>query len=101
MNSNAFNYNAPTPKAQPVNITDFTYHQPTGSLISDITDLNAHAIGKLYDDAADIGIVIVGKHSTERFMLDEIVRDADGDVVEWRFRPVKREMQITVRIVND
>lgn len=59
------------------------------SFASDLMQFNF--LSQLYDDACDEGFVLVSAKTGKgiEVYLSDIERDADGDTVAWKFRPVK------------
>lgn len=87
----------------------FSYHRDLKTFTAEASDLNhtgCNFLGRLYDDAADVGFCLVS-HKTgavEPFYLDNVDRDREGDVRAWEFLPVNkalREGGIKLTIFND
>lgn len=84
-----------------------------GRLLSEeASTLGFRDVGRLYDDAADVGIAIEREEHRRgrvvRFCLSEVKRDADRDVMWWEFVPCPESLRAVpalsgwrVRIFND
>ena len=62
--------------------------------------------GRLYDDACDEGFVLVSARTGEElpFYLDETKFLDNGDIIEWRFKPVTNDRNLkdlSVVVSND
>ena len=74
-----------------VSLQHFSWCKEAGTLTafaSDFGPLGTEWMGRLYNDACDVGFTIRSHHSSEcqRFVLErEEVRD--GDLVAWHFTP--------------
>lgn len=75
-------------------IAQFTHHAGTASLVAEASDLGATVragresfMGRVYDDACDVGFEVQGRHRTVLFTLSRIDKDAEGDIRAWVFAP--------------
>lgn len=92
---------------EPVMFSKFTYNKERKSLSSYISNLNPVTecwfCRPLFNDAADVGIVIKSDKTgvSHRFYFDK--HDFDGDeVAGWNFKPVDPKCPIQdVLIIND
>jgi hypothetical protein len=86
----------------------FTYDKEANAMISDISSLGRGvAFSRLYDDACDEGFVMVSTKTWQgiAFYLDDEIRNIDGDVECWVFKPIKYQEHLVtgmaVIIFND
>lgn len=87
----------------------FTYNPATRCFSAEASDFGpggfANALGPVFNDACDIGFVLVSAKTGEecKVVLDREVHNADDDLEAWVFVPVARSLRrlFTVKIFND
>lgn len=88
----------------------FSYYGIDKKFVTELSDLlggtNRPFMSNIYDDAADVGLRIRSHTGREEiFHLTDVIRDADGDITVWIFKPINtkslRLRGVTVHILND
>ncbi len=89
----------------PQHSTDRFTYTSSGAFVAEASDFgpNARIWGQLYNDAADIGLVLISAKSGARiaFYLDEERKDREGEITEWAFKAVDAKVPYRVVIFND
>lgn len=81
----------------PVPIEFFHYDTASARLSEEISTFNANypgAIGRIYNDACDEGLTIKGKEKHITFFHYDTVRDGEGDILYWIFKPIAEEKHL-------
>lgn len=65
----------------PVSIRQFNFSPAARAFTADIS--STHGLGRVYDDSCDLGLTIVGKRDRVVFIVQDEVRDAEGDIQHW------------------
>lgn len=85
----------------------FTWDKENKSLVIEISDLHDFNIyQKIYSDAADRGFAIRSSRTgkVELFYYCETVKNDEGEIQYWRFRPVNKLLRLKIQevlIFND
>lgn len=91
-----------TPK---ISTRPFLYDPTTNTFSAEASDLRGFRLGRIYDDACDIGFTLVSQRTGREivFALAHEERDREGDLLFEDFRPVNRNEwgAGTVRVFND
>lgn len=72
-------------------------------LVAERSDFAATPFGRVWDDAADVGLVVRGKSRDVTFTATTPIRE-DGELVAWVFEPYmpqSAERNVRVVIIND
>ena len=75
----------------------FSWHKNEGR--ADLIDFGrAGIMGNLFNDACDRGFAVKSERTGEvrKFYLSEKVRDAEGEVTEWKLRSIGEKFVITI-----
>jgi hypothetical protein len=58
---------------------------------------------RVWDDAADVGYRLVSHRTGDSvvFAMDRTVRDDEGDVMAWVFKPITGAFQMELHVLND
>lgn len=79
-------------------IAQFRYSAASGSFTADISETNG--FGRIFDDACDEGLTIIGATGREvQFVIEQAHRDREGDLTHWTLRSV--DGRFTAVIFND
>lgn len=89
---------APVPAAQ------LSYNAGLRQYVGEIS--STHGFGRVWDDACDQGLTLIGRTGTEIvFVVIEAHRSADGDTTDWLLRPAApvepRLADLTLVLFND
>lgn len=85
-------------KPAPVSIYQFSYAAGTATLSAEISSTNG--LGRVYDDACDDGLTVVGTSGKEVvFVVWDVTRDAEGDILHWNLRST--DGKYTMVLFND
>jgi hypothetical protein len=68
-------------KPKPVSIKQFSFDSAAQSFTGEIS--STHGLGRVYDDACDEGLTVVGKTDEVVFVVTDEVRDNEGDLTHW------------------
>lgn len=86
----------------------FHYHKETNDFSQEASSLrgNVAIMGQLYDDAADIGFVLVSEHTGQEvpFCMYQEMKSEEGEILWWKFKstsPHKLLEDMTVTVYND
>ena len=86
----------------------FHWDPETRRFVGEASDLGRNfRLGRVYDDACDVGLTIVGRHSNLVFYMAQEIRDGEGDLMFTEFKvapyqPKARGLEdIVLRIYND
>lgn len=92
----------------------FHYNPETKTFTAEISELSrggtADPFGRVYDDAADEGFVIVSSKTGDEvtFVINGADRDSDGDIAGWVLVPINRKSgyrdcskDFSVLVIND
>ena len=89
----------------PISTERFTYVPAQNMLVACASDLGSLRLGRVYDDACDVGMTLISHRTGKRIVFAEgaTVRDAEGDVQYTDFHPARPGEWAagTVRIFND
>lgn len=94
-------------KPSPVSTAKFMYDKTDRVFWADMSDLGREfSLGRVYDDSCDEGFTLVSQWTGEEivFVLDHVLRDGEGDVLRWEFRPVpnpKVKKFFRLYLIND
>lgn len=92
----------------PLEARDMTRHG--NDLIVEASTIGFRKLEQLYDDACDVGVVLRSPRTgaVVRWYLTEEVKDGEGDVLEWKFKPCSESVYTNpsvrdciLRIAND
>lgn len=90
-----------------INADRFDYQQDSKTFVEEISTLSSgkpvKLWGQLFDDACDLGFVLVSPRTGKEipFYLSSTDQDCDGDVTGWNFKPVDSSIPFSVLIIND
>lgn len=94
-----------------IDINNFTVSKKSSGEIWLIAEASEFRNGELnqrvYDDACDEGFAIKGKFEVVNFVLNDSIRDKDGDIKVWIYHPlnkygrIDRNRKVFVHILND
>lgn len=83
----------------------FSFDRPTNSFSGEISDFrdSVRPWGRLYNDACDEGITLVSRFTGVEvtFVLVEIKKDREGDLLSWEFKSIDGTKPFTLSIIND
>lgn len=86
----------------PVSTRQFSLDPSTRRLVAEISSTNG--FGRVYDDACDVGLTLVGPTGSEVvYVVSSERRDADGDIVDWTLVPANagRPHDAAITLFND
>lgn len=74
---------------QPVSSRQFHYDATTRTFVGEISE--THGFGRVWADSCDEGLTIVSARTGNRrvFVVDDEVRDAEGDTLYWTLKSVQ------------
>lgn len=85
-------------KPAPVKIQQFSFSKALSSFTAEMSSTNG--LGRVYDDACDDGLTVIGTTGTEVvFVVTEVNRDREGDITHWDLRSV--DGRFTMVLFND
>lgn len=89
-------------KPTPIHSTAFTFSKST--FVAEMSDLGNPLMGRVYDDACDIGFSVIsaktGKHAV--FAFESTDRDGEGEAVGFRFTCVTPGLKhLRALLIND
>lgn len=85
-------------KPAPVSIRQFSFSAALNSFTAEIS--STHGLGRVYDDACDDGLTVVGTTGQEVvFVVSDVHRDAENDITHWDLRSV--DGRYTMVLFND
>jgi hypothetical protein len=95
----------------PISTERFTYSADSKVFVAEASDLGDFRLGRVYDDACDVGMTLVSKRSGARlvFALSREVRNSEGELLFTEFAavgaphggPTVRFGSLYVRVYND
>jgi hypothetical protein len=77
----------------PFSSKHFDYDRSGHVFVTDVSILshlsNGRSFYRIFNDSADEGLCIVSEHTglEAKYVIDEIVRNADHDIVSWKLLP--------------
>jgi hypothetical protein len=87
----------------PVAIGRFTWNSGDRTLSAEMSELTG--FGRVYDDAVDEGLTVIGRSGREvTFVVAHVETDREGDVQYWLLVPAKandHRLNVTVTVYND
>lgn len=87
--------------AAKINTRELTWDSQRRWFIAEASELPQP--GRIWDDAADIGYELISHRTGEAvlFYLHKEIRDRDGDIEAWIYRPVRTEVEAELHVLND
>ena len=86
---------ASTLRPMPVSIRQFAFDKASSSFIAEMSDTNG--LGRVYPDSCDEGLTVLGTTGREVvFVVEDVSRDADGDLVSWTLRSISGPFTMTL-----
>lgn len=94
----------------PLTSDRFTWVLESRTFVAEASDFGrTFNFGRVYDDAADLGLTLVSSRRPGQkivFAIDRVERDADNDIIAWHltpapYQPAARDCNFTVTIFND
>lgn len=94
----------------PISSDRFTFDAATGLFTAEASDIQDQHLNPLYDDAADVGLVMVSSKTGKlvRYYMSRETRDNDGDIEAWDYHPTSESIRevpecqgTSVTIFND
>ena len=87
---------------RPVNASRFTFVPAENLYIAEASDFGRDfPLGRVYDDAADLGFTLVSERGETVYAQDGEERDREGDLLYEEYAPVSGPLTARVRIFND
>lgn len=85
----------------PVSTRQFHWDGATRQYVGEIS--STHGLGRVYADACDEGLTLVcaATGNAVVFVVDEVNRDTEGDILWWHLVPTNDVVQATVLLFND
>ena len=80
--------NITTNRPSIIDVDRFSYSAMARSLTAEDSDLSDMQVGRLFNDAADAGILVRGRRETIRFVWTGVDLTDEGEIISWTFRPV-------------
>lgn len=80
------------------------FNWKSGNGVAEISDLPRPVTGRLFDDACDVGLVVIGKDGLDHpFYLVSTDKDGSGeDIYGWHFKGVEPKYKdVEILIIND
>lgn len=68
-------------KPAPVSIRQFSFSKDTQTFSAEISSTGG--LGRVYDDACDTGLTVIGEGREVVFVVHEEHRDSEGDLTHW------------------
>jgi hypothetical protein len=72
-------------------------------LVAEMSDVGG--LGRVYDDACDLGLTVIGQRREVVFVVEREQRDAEGELLWEDLIPAnladRREVRMAVRLFND
>lgn len=67
----------------------FMYSPVSKSFVTEASSLGAFQVSQIYDDASDVGFIMVSKRTGREavFYLNQAHHDREGDLTHWTFKP--------------
>ena len=85
-------------RPSPVSTSQFSFNKVRSAFIAEISDTNG--LGRVYPDSCDEGLTVIGNTGREVvFVVEDVSRDADGDLTSWTLRSIGG--QFTMTLFND
>ena len=85
-------------RPSPVSTSQFAFNKVRSAFIAEISDTNG--LGRVYPDSCDEGLTVIGNTGREVvFVVEDVSRDADGDLTSWTLRSIGG--QFTMTLFND
>lgn len=79
-----------------VSSSRFEFNARIKCFTAEISELPNFTFGPLYNDACDIGFVMVSSKTgslAEFYLRPQVRRDQDNDIVAWEFKPTDRAIR--------
>lgn len=79
----------------PISSDRFSYDTKTKLFVTEASDIQGQHLNPLYDDVADVGLVMVSSKTGKlvRYYLAHEVRDGDGDIEAWDYHPTSESVR--------
>lgn len=88
----------------PVSTKQLMWFSDEHKFLADISDLGPQfKLGRVYDDACDEGLTLVSEWTGKEivFAMHEELKNEEGDVEGWEFKPVSNSVNLTIILFND
>ena len=67
---------------------DFTYNKDTKCFVTEASDFQEEFEDRVYDDAADVGFVLISQWTDKRMLfVQDSVDEIGGEITGWRYKP--------------
>jgi hypothetical protein len=86
----------------PVGHKQFSYDRTKNLIVGEIS--STKGFGPVYNDSCDEGLAIVGRREIVTYVIENTIRDNDGDVICWELVPAKisdRKFLPKLKLFND
>lgn len=87
--------------AAAINTQVLTWDSGTRRFIAEASELPLPT--RVWDDALDLGFRLVSHRTGDSvvFAMDRVVRDREGEVQAWVFKPITGDHQMELHVLND
>lgn len=96
-------------KPTPISTSRLTWCPRDREFVTDASLLDHQGLrpSRVYDDACDVGYTLVSHRTGKELVVahDDTVKNREGEVVAWVYRPVRRsgglDASISLHVLND